>query len=428
MEDESIEYKLIATDDLKKEVLSFVNSHGGSISIGIEDSGNVVGVENLDQEMLRISNMLRDSIEPDVMMFVGIHHEPLDGKEVIRIDVGEGTRKPYYLARSGIRPSGVYVRQGASMAQASTDQIRSMIKASDGDSFEDAPSLVQDLTFRTAENTFTDKGLRFGMEQMKTLGIVGTNGMYTNLGLLFSDQCPFTIKAAVFRGEDRLDFADRKEFGGSILEQLDDGYAYLELNNPVSADFDGLYRKDRRRYPSQALREALLNCIEHRDYSYSASTFMNIFSNRIELVSVGGIVSGLQERDIFLGISMSRNKALARIFYRLGLVEAYGTGLPKIFEAYRNSIAKPEVQTGPNSFKVILPAYQEIDKDSVDSGFAAKMLDFVDAQGKITRAEAEKLLDVGQATAARILKQLVDAGMLDRVGSGPSTRYVRRGA
>ena len=146
-ESERIEYKSQMLEDLYKEVIAFANTDGGVIYIGIDNEGNLTGIDDVDETYTRLTNGIRDAIAPDVTMFV---RYVLQDNKVIRIEVGEGSYKPYYLKAKGIKPTGVYVRQGASSVQASPDQIRRMIKESDSDNYEDSRSLDQDLTFSAA--------------------------------------------------------------------------------------------------------------------------------------------------------------------------------------------------------------------------------------------------------------------------------------
>lgn len=176
-------------DDIKKEVIAFANSEGGTLYIGIADNGEVFGIDNFDGAMLQVSNMLRDAIKPDITMFVNYVAEMIQGKKVIKIIVQRGTERPYYIAVKGIRPEGVYVRQGTSSVPATESVIRRIIKETDGDKYEEVRSLNQELTFEQAEAEFQTRGLAFGENQMKTLGIINTDGIYTNLGFLLSDQC-----------------------------------------------------------------------------------------------------------------------------------------------------------------------------------------------------------------------------------------------
>lgn len=189
----------------------------------------------------------------------------------------------------------------------------------------------------------------------KTLGLVGEDDLYTNLALLLSEQCNHTLKVAVFEGIEKNIFKDRKEFKGSLLKQVAEAFEFINLLNKTEATFEGLTRKDERDYPLEAIREALLNAVVHREYSFSGSTLINIYENRIEFISLGGIVSGLSLDSIMLGVSQSRNERLANIFYRLHLIEAYGTGIKKILTSYEKIGLKPIIKSEIGAFQVILP-------------------------------------------------------------------------
>ncbi|WP_317856019.1 ATP-binding protein [Chakrabartyella piscis] len=204
IENENTELKECFTSDIKKEVLAFINTSGGIIYVGVADDGKVIGVEDLDDTMLKITNTLRDSIRPDIMMFVKLEVIEIDGENIIKVSVSEGTRKPYYLIDKGMKPSGVYVRQGASKAPASEDAIRNMIKISDGDSFETNRCLDQDLSFKELEKEMKARNLEFTDIQKKNLGILSQDGMITNMGQIVSDQCKHSIKLGVFKERIKL--------------------------------------------------------------------------------------------------------------------------------------------------------------------------------------------------------------------------------
>src|SRR5699024_1512356 len=137
----------------------------------------------------------------------------LQDNNVIRIALGEGSYKTYYLKSKGLNPTGVYVRQGASRAPASSELIRQMIKESDGDQFENLRTMQQELTFSSAETAFARYGVEFGEEKFITLGLRNVHDdHYTNLALILSDQCQHTIKVAVFADNTKTIFKDAKEF------------------------------------------------------------------------------------------------------------------------------------------------------------------------------------------------------------------------
>lgn len=425
-------------DDIKKEIIAFANCEGGTVYVGVADDGKVLGVENADECALQISNMVRDAVKPDVTMF--IHYETLecDGKAVVAVNIQRGTNRPYYLAKKGLRPEGVYVRQGYSSVPATDTAIRQMIKETDGDSFENMRSINQALTFEATKKEFEKRNVVFGQPQMQTLKIVSADGIYTNLGLLLSEQCLHTIKAAVFEGINQNVFKDRREFSGSLMQQLNDVYDYIDFHNQTHATFRKLLRIDTRDYPEVAVREALLNTLVHRDYSFRASTLISIYDDRIEFVSIGGLLPGLELDDLMMGVSVCRNPHLANVFYRLQLIEAYGTGMKKIMGAYANALVQPKIKTTNNAFKIILPNVNftpkaaEVHKDfekaanlALDSN-EEKVLQFLREHLMITRKETQTLLEVSQSTAGRILKAMVDSGRIKQIGGSRTTRYELR--
>lgn len=430
VESEVVELKAEVVGDICKEVIAFANTRGGTLYIGVSNDGNVVGVKNADQVILQLNNMIRDSIKPDVTMFVGYETQHVSDKDIIAVTIQKGTDRPYYLGSKGLKPSGVYVRNGTSSDPATDTAIRRMIKETDGDSFESMRSLEQNLSFEAAEKQFEKQNIPFDTAKMQTLGII-SDGIYSNVALLLSDQCPSTIKAATFSGEDKGSFQDRREFDGSLFQQMEELYSYLDMRNQTKATFDGLYRIDTRDYPEDALREALLNSLVHRDYSFHASTLVCVYADRIEFVSVGGLPSGIELDDIMLGLSVCRNPKLAAIFYRLQLIEAYGTGMPKIMNAYTETELKPKIEVSSNAFKITLPNRNAATNHAEALVGTLKsdekwILDFIGSHGHIVRSDVDRLLDVSQATANRILKRMVAEGLIYQDGNGRKTKYRRK--
>ena len=422
-----LELKKEYVKDILKTVIAFANTSGGKIYIGIDDDGKVLGVQKLDTDILKLSNSIRDSIKPDITLFTSILVEKIDSNDVIVVDVQKGASSPYYLTDKGIRPSGVYVRQGASSVPATDAAILKMIRDTDGDNFEELRSLNQNLDFDFLKKEFEDANIKLEHSQMRTFNIIDEDGLYTNLGLLLSEQCPHTIKAAVFEGSTKEIFKDRFEFSGSLLKQMKDVYSFLNRYNRTNSEITGLKRTDTREYPEIAIREALLNSIVHKEYSYSSSTLISVFDDKIEIVTIGGLTKGLSEDDIMLGVSILRNRNLANIFYRLKLIEAYGTGIPKIIESYNEYNVKPKIEISSNAFKITLPNTLA-DKSSAKleiklSDKEYLIVNMLKENEYIKRTDIEKNLSISSSMAIKLLRNMVDNLVIEKIGKGKNVIY-----
>lgn len=437
-ENKTTEFKREYVEDIKNTIIAFANCDGGTLYIGVNDDGTACGVDNVDGTMLRVTNAIRDAVRPDVTMFVECNKDLMDEKSIVRVTVQRGTARPYYLHGKGIRPEGVYVRQGASTVPATDAAILNMIKETSGDSYEAARSLDQRLTFNKAIDFFEKRKIEFGRVQMRTLHLIGDDDTYTNLAFLLSEQCTHMIKLAVFEGSKKFVFEDRRELSGSLLEQMEEAFNYIDRYNRTRAEFSGLDRLDMRDYPPEAIREALLNAIVHRDYSFSGATLISIFEDRIEFVTIGGLVKGITLDDVKLGISVLRNQHLANIFYRLRLIEAYGTGILKINECYDDFDVKPLIETTGNAFKITLPN-TNFHAEEQKSSFTPKtsgstsvtkkeerintVLELCRSKGSIVRSDVEMALGVSQSTAILLLRELTDDGVLIKKGKTKNLRY-----
>ena len=430
-ESENIEFKLQMVDDIYKEVIAFANTDGGVIYVGIDDNGNAVGLDDVDETYTRITNGIRDAIQPDVTMFIKY---VLQDNKVIRIEVGEGSYKPYYLKSRGMKPTGIYVRQGTSSVQASPEQIRRMIKESDGDNYEDTRCLEQELTFDAARTAFQRYGVEFSVEKYRALGIT-QNEVFTNLAMLLSDQCLHTTKIAVFKDEFCTEFRDSKEFSGSVFNQFENAVNYLALCNKTASVIKGVVRTDKQDYPEEAIREALLNALVHRDYSFSGSIIINVNDSKMEFISLGGLLPGLSTEDIRIGVSQPRNKKLAEIFHRLRLIESYGTGIRRIFKLYENCPAQPIIEATNNAFKIVLPNTNATDvlaenkqNSAINTPTAITpqmktVLDYLSEYGEIGEEELQELLNVKRTRAYLVARQMCEADLIVTIGRGVNKKY-----
>ena len=323
------------------------------------------------------------------------------------------------------------------------------VKLETEDAYEEKLSPVQELTFQGASEAFRVNEVDFSENKYAVIGMTtGAESEYTNLGFLLSDQCEHTIRVAVFADAGKRMFRDRREFEGSVLTQFDQVSKYLDLCNRTAAVTHGYQRVDSRDYPEEAVREALLNTIVHRDYSYSGSSIINIYDDHMEFISLGGLLPGLEQEDICNGISLLRNRKLAGVFYRLGLIEAYGTGISRIMDAYADCSEQPKFVITPNSFKLILPNRNVVKEKTyfvreaspeqqygtgmtpyrsipVVTEQMRRVLAYIDEYGQITDEEIQRLLSLKKTRAFTIAKRLREFGLIVVEGRGEERRYRR---
>ncbi len=418
-ENNTMEWKLEYTPNIKKEIVAFLNTNGGTILIGKDDDGNVVGVRNAKVIVEAVSSMIHEAIKPDASLLCSAQEYLEDGKELVRLEIGRGTKKPYYIAEKGMKPSGVYVRINNTSQPASEYAIKQMIVESDEREYEQMESVNQDLTFDYLKFAFSNAQVEL---KMKTLRLVNENNRYTNLALLLSDQCPFSIKAAIFDSDDKSQFIDRKEFCGSLVKQADEAFAYLVLNNKNRGAYNGLVREDKMDYNNLVLREGLLNAIIHRDYSLNGSILISIYNNRIEYISIGGLVSGMTYNDMLLGVSRTRNEYLANVFFMLKYVEAYGTGIEKIQGNYEHTGLSPIFEISDHGFLLMLPNKNNIIKTPIVSEIQ-QILDYIIENGPVTRAQIQEKFNLKLTKTRNLLIELLKWEKISVHGNGKNTKY-----
>ncbi len=428
IESETLELKRQLTDDIIKEIIAFANAKGGRIIIGVDDNGEIVGVDDAKQICEKLSSKINDLIRPSIIALTSISIIEEDDKQLVKVEILRGTNRPYYIASKGIKSTGVFVRFGNTIIPASENLIRNLIKESDNYNYEDMLSFNQELKFDYTRRFFESKGIELEKNNMKTLGIINKDDMYTNLGLLLSDECEHTIKVAVFADETKDRFLDRKEFSGCLLKQLSDAYDYIYLNNKVSSTYEGINRLDKKDYDDLGLREALLNSIIHRDYSFDGSIIVNIYTNKIEFVSIGGLVPGINVDDIMIGISQTRNKKLANIFYRLQIVESYGTGIRKMIDDYKGLSIEPEFKVTSGAFLLTLPNRNSKeanlkDNKSTKSELSCSILNILRQRGELSRSEIQDILDVKKTSCIEALKVLQSENAIIKIGKGKKIKY-----
>ena len=423
-ENENVEFKLAYTENIYKEIVAFLNSYSGTIFIGYSDDGKLIGLDNYKKEEEKISNAIVQKIFPDCSMFVSVNSFNLNGKGYVTISVSKGLNV-YYLKEKGIL-KGTYVRNGSCSVPVTEETVKQMIIKNINLSFETSVSINQELTFNYISIAFEEINVNIDNAHIKNnLHLVNEQNMYTNLALLLSDQNPFTLKIAIYNSNEKGNFLDRKEFGGSLLEIYDKTLDFLKLNSATYGLINRTIRKDIEEYPEFVLREIILNSLIHRDYSALTSNVINVYKNSgIEFINYGSLYGNITLDDVLAGLSTSRNPYLQSIFMRLKRVEAIGSGLRRVNSYYLNKGLNVKFEALPSSFVVYLPRIGVINKN-IDDDYKL-IIDYLKKHGEITRKIAEQLINREKTTTVSILNKMVADNILDKIGNGPNTKYSLR--
>ncbi|KRL46996.1 ATP-binding protein [Levilactobacillus spicheri] len=433
VENETIEYKEIFNEKCKKEIAAFLNgSQTAYIYFGVNDKSRQITHLYTDNEKHEVEEQVGRWLSSSTYYPspVGIVHVRTDQK-LFCIEVNPGEAKPYFL------DGRVYVRNGSESVKASQERVTKMMALQDLSSFDASISSTQRLQFDEIESIFKREKLNF---KANALGFFTPQGQFTNVAFLMSNQNSFSVKVAIFDGVTVDQFKDRREFRGCLPKQIDDVLTYIDLNNPLSARITGQpMREEKRSYPSVAIREAVINAIVHRSYFSEAPVQIEIFDDRLTIMSPGPLPGGMKLKAVLAGQTLPRNPQVVKVLNKLKYIEDYGTGIRRILSSYTDENKAPEFETSEDFVKVQLPNLNYKGRASrptfpnvisTDSELKivfeeqGHIVEYLKDHPYITRAIAELLLEVKGSQANKYLKQLVDADILKKIGAGPSTRYV----
>lgn len=340
-EDEKTELKRILNDAFEKEVDAFLNTLGGQILIGIEDNGAVCGVENADQVALSIADRIRNNILPSAMGLFTVEIRQEEMRSYLVVTVAGGLERPYYLKKYGMTPNGCYTRIGTQASPMTQNMIDGFFSRRILNTLHNVVSPNQELTFTQLKIYYQEKGYdAAGSYFLKNLDLFTEDGKYNYAAYLMADHNGTSIKVARFRGTEKLDIVERNEFGRCcLIKSALNVLERLNVANTTVVRVGGkAQRKEIRLIDPVALREAVLNAIIHNDYINGAYPVFEIYDDRIEIISSGGLPVGLSEKEFFAGRSLPRNKELMRIFSDMDLCEQLGSGMKKILRIYPQSV------------------------------------------------------------------------------------------
>ena len=336
-ETERIELKRELTPDLdiEREVIAFLNTTGGTVYIGIDDAGNVCGVGNIDDCMLRLKDRIRNNILPSAMGLFDISVENIKGKDIIRLIVAGGLEKPYYKSKYGLTPKGVFMRIGTASDPMPQIQIDRLFATRTRHSLGRILSPRQDLTFEQLRIYYEEHKKHLNDNFRRTLELSTDDGRYNYVAYLLADENGNSMKVAKYSSLDRCMLIENNEYGYcSLIKATKSILQKLDTENRIAAHITPIERVETPLWDRVALREAVVNAIVHNDYSFEVPPKFEIFPDRLEITSMGGLPEGMTQEEFFAGISIPRNKELMRIYRDVELVESLGSGVPRILQTY----------------------------------------------------------------------------------------------
>ena len=415
-ETRTLEFKETITNTFLKTVSAFSNYDGGSILFGIDDNGNVKGLPDIKQAWLDIENKINDSISPQPNYTLEVQNN----NQTIKLTVKSGIQKPY------LYKSKAYNRNDTATIEVDTLEFSRLILEGKNIRFEELPCKDQELSFEILYSKLKESVQieTFNRDTLKTLNLYDNVNGYNNAGGLLADRNHFPGIDMVKFGESISIIQKRVTFENiSILDVYEKAIAvfrdYYEYEVIQEAD-----RKKVEKIPEAAFREAIANSLIHRVWDVESQIRVLMFDDRIEVVSPGGLPSGITVNEYLAGkLSALRNRNLANVFYRLGFVEIFGTGIIRIKQLYEESLAKPEFEVSENAIKVVLPIFENNFNLSEDEKAIYKVLSKTMLK---SISEIAPYVPFGKSKTTQLLKSMGQKGVVIVEGKGRSTKYIKK--
>jgi ATP-dependent DNA helicase RecG len=416
-ESKTVELKEKFTKSLLKTVSAFSNYHDGTIYIGVKDNGEIVGHINHSQERIDIENIINTTITPKP--FFDLNTMEIDNKYILEIVVYKGDNGPYYYQNTA------YMRNDTSTIPVDGNNLTRLILKSKNLTYDQVASNKGELNFDYLNSKLkTVLNIEeVNLAILTTLGLYGEKS-FNNAALLLSDNGKLSqsfVDIARFK-LDTNTFLDRKRFENqSLLEYFDLAIHEFQIRYSPYEIIDSKHRTSKELIPFIAFREALSNAIIHRDYLLNAGVQIAMFDNRIEISSPGGLPEGMDEDQFYKGLtSLSRNPIIANIFFRLKLIEQFGTGVNRIIDAYRMYKLNPSFEINASHIRVVLPV-TNFDYSKLES--KESILAYLKAFPKSSRQRIENAIGMEKSSLIRRLNELEGQGFIYKSGNGPSTVY-----
>ena len=409
-----LEFKETITNTFLKTVSAFSNYDGGTILFGVDDDGNIKGLPDVKQACLDIENKINDSITPQPDYTLEIQNND----QTIKLTVKSGLQKPY------LYKSKAYKRNDTATIEVDTLEFSRLVLDGKNIRFEELPCKDQELSFEILHRKLkeTVRIENFDKDTLKTLNLYDDVNGFNNAAGLLADKNHFPGIDIVKFGENISIIQKRSTFENiSVLEVYEkaievfrDYYQYEVIQ--------GADRKKMEKIPEAAFREAIANALIHRVWDVDPQIRVSMFDDRIDIVSLGGLPSGITEEEYLSGkLSVLRNRKLANVFYRLGFVEIFGTGITRIKQLYAEALIKPDFEVSENAIKIVLPIFEKNADLTEDEIVVYKLLSKTMLK---PISEVAPYVPFGKSKTTKLLKEMCQKGVITVEGKGKGTKYI----
>ena len=429
IESEMLELKGKYTEGITKEIVSFLNAEGGTILIGVEDDGAVIGVEHVDDVLRKISDVITSQIEPNPQDEIHSEIQFDEGKVIIAIQIKKGSNHIYCQKKYGFSSSGCTIRIGTTCKEMTPQQIKTRYekKFIDNEYMLKKRASISDLSFRVLKVYYSEKNFHLDNKSFETnLNLRNESGEYNLLAELLADRNNIPFIFVKFKGENKASISERSDYGyGCILSIYEKIKDRLKAENICVSDTTVRPRRDKFLFDYDCVNEAVINALVHNDWTITEPQ-ISMFNNRLEILSHGGLPSGMTKEEFFTGISRPRNATLMRIFLNMGLTEHTGHGIPTIVEKYGEGV----FEIGNNYIKCTIPFDEKVVRQINDKNISydvvinarfsnteKKVIKVLIENPNIKSSEIATKLGVTKRTIERTLKSLKEKEIIERVGA-----------
>ena len=409
-----LEFKETITNTFLKTVSAFSNYNGGTILFGIDDNGNVKGLSDVKQACLDIENKINDSISPQPNYILEIQNND----QTIKLTVKNGLQKPY------LYKSKAYKRNDTATIEVDTLEFSRLVLEGKNISFEELPCKDQGLSFeilqrKLKENIHIET---FNLDTLKTLNLYDNVNGFNNAAGLLADKNHFSVIDIVRFGENISIIQKRATFEHiSVLDAYEKALAVFRDYYKYEV-IKGADRKMIEKIPEASFREAIANALIHRVWDIDSHIRVSMFDDRIEVISPGGLPVGITAEEYLSGkLSVLRNRNLANVFYRLGFVEIFGTGITRIKQLYAESLVKPDFEVSENTIKIVLPIFETNINLTEDEKAIYKVLSKTMLK---PISELAPHVPFGKSKTTQLLKSMEEKGVVTIEGKCRGTKYI----